>query len=294
MLLRKLLGLQPLISIGDQATATGLSAMMDGAVSHDQITRFLSKDDFDSKRLWKKVKPTVREIQSEDGCIIFDDTIVEKEWTDESDIICWHFDHAKGRNVKGVNLLNMVYCSQEICVPVGFEVVRKYAYCEIETKKQKRKADVGKNELMRNLFQLALKNQILLTTDTKLRMETIRMRIDHIFPSIMGILRLKYLKIKQHLNCFTLKSKLHIRINQIVFVKLRRLKGVLGQIFNSKNVAVEKVEKSGIVNLGMRKVGNIIPNPNEYGINTIRHYNETCEGKSNESCLKIVFKPTGQ
>ena len=149
-----------LISTSGQATATGLSAMMDGAVSHDQITRFLSKDDFDSKTLWKKVKPTVREIQSEDGCIIFDDTIVEKQWTDESDIVCWHFDHAKGRNVKGVNLLNMVYCSQEICVPVGFEVVRKYAYCEIETKKQKRKADVGKNELMRNLLQLALKNQI--------------------------------------------------------------------------------------------------------------------------------------
>ncbi len=149
-----------LISNNGQATATGLSAMMDGAVSHDQITRFLSKDDFDSKLLWKKVKPTVREIQSEDACIIFDDTIVEKQWTDESDIVCWHFDHAKGRSVKGVNLLNMVYCSQEICVPVGFEVVRKYAYCEIETRKEKRKADVGKNELMRNLLQMALKNQI--------------------------------------------------------------------------------------------------------------------------------------
>ena len=149
-----------LISNNGLATATGLSAMMDGAVSHDQITRFLSKEDFTSKTLWKKVKSTVREIQSDDGCIIFDDTIIEKQWTDESDLVCWHFDHAKGRNVKGINLLNMVYCSREVCIPVGFEVVRKYAYCDIETKKEKRKAHIGKNDLMRNLLQTALRNQI--------------------------------------------------------------------------------------------------------------------------------------
>ena len=55
-----------LISNNGLATATGLSAMVDGAVSHDQITRFLSKEDFTSKRLWKEVKSTVREIQSDE------------------------------------------------------------------------------------------------------------------------------------------------------------------------------------------------------------------------------------
>ncbi len=99
-------------------------------------------------------------IQSDDACIIFDDTIVEKRWTDESDIICWHFDHTKGRNVKGVNLLNMVYYSMDTSIPIGFEVIHKYAYCDIKTKEQKRKANVNKNELMRNMFQRALNNQI--------------------------------------------------------------------------------------------------------------------------------------
>ncbi len=149
-----------LISNTGLATATGLSAMTDGAVSHDQITRFLSKGDFNSKTLWRKVKPTVREIQSDDAYIIFNDTIVEKKWTDESDIICWHFDHTKGRNVKGVNLLNMVYYSMDTSIPIGFEVIHKYAYCDIKTKEQKKKANVNKNELMRSMFQRELNNQI--------------------------------------------------------------------------------------------------------------------------------------
>jgi hypothetical protein len=82
-----------LISGNGYATATGLSSMLDGKVSHDQITRFLSKNEFTSKDLWKRVKPTVREVESDDACLIFDDSVQEKKWTDESDIMCWHFDH---------------------------------------------------------------------------------------------------------------------------------------------------------------------------------------------------------
>jgi len=44
--------------------------MMDNEISHDQITRFLSKNKFDSKELWLKVKKTVREIESQDACLM--------------------------------------------------------------------------------------------------------------------------------------------------------------------------------------------------------------------------------
>jgi len=100
-----------LISGNGYATATGLSAMMDNEISHDQITRFLSKNEFTSKDLWKKVKNTVREIESNDACLIFDDTVQEKKWTDESDIMCWHFDHTVGKSVRGINMLNALYYS---------------------------------------------------------------------------------------------------------------------------------------------------------------------------------------
>jgi hypothetical protein len=40
-----------LISNSGYATATGLSSMLDGAVSHDKVTRFLSEREYTSKDL---------------------------------------------------------------------------------------------------------------------------------------------------------------------------------------------------------------------------------------------------
>lgn len=150
-----------LISNSGFATATGLSAMMDNRVSHDKITRFLSSEEFDSKQLWKMTKKTVREIESEDGCLIFDDTVQEKAWTDESEMMCYHFDHTKGKSVKGLNILNALYYSNDVAIPVAFEIVRKPIwYCEIDTKQEKRKSNVTKNELMRSMIQTCLANQL--------------------------------------------------------------------------------------------------------------------------------------
>ena len=95
-----------LICTNGVTTATGLSAMLEGEISHDRVTRFLSARGYGSKELWGEVKAIVRQIERDDGCLIFDDTIQEKAWTDENEIVCWHFDHCKGRSVKGINLLN--------------------------------------------------------------------------------------------------------------------------------------------------------------------------------------------
>jgi hypothetical protein len=134
---------------------------MDGSVSHDQITRFLSKNEFCSKDLWKQVKSTVREIESEDACLIFDDTIQEKQWTDESDIMCWHFDHTIGKSVRGINMLNALYYSNEVSIPVAFEIVSKpRQFSDIKTRKIKRESEVTKNELMRNMIKVAINNQL--------------------------------------------------------------------------------------------------------------------------------------
>src|SRR5690242_14770814 len=97
-----------------QTTATGLSALLSGAISHDKITRFLSEHEFTSLDLWKLVKPHVRKIQSDNAVLVIDDCIQEKQYTDESELICWHFDHAKGRNVKGINMLSALYVSQGV------------------------------------------------------------------------------------------------------------------------------------------------------------------------------------
>ena len=59
-----------LISSFGLTTATGLSALLDGALSHDRVSRFLSKSDLTSADLWHWVKPLVRKVQRDDGVLI--------------------------------------------------------------------------------------------------------------------------------------------------------------------------------------------------------------------------------
>lgn len=87
-----------LISQNQYATATGLSALLDGQISHDRVTRFLNNNQFNSKDLWLYIKPEIhRHEEEKGGVLIIDDSIEEKPYTDENEIICWHFSHAKGR-----------------------------------------------------------------------------------------------------------------------------------------------------------------------------------------------------
>jgi hypothetical protein len=44
-----------------------LSGLVDNAISHDPVTRFLSQQDFTSKELGKVIKKTVREIETGEG-----------------------------------------------------------------------------------------------------------------------------------------------------------------------------------------------------------------------------------
>ena len=150
-----------LLSTFGFATATGLSAMVEGEVSHDQVTRFLSGEDFTSKQLWQQVKSVVRSIENSDGVLIFDDTIQEKAWTDENELMCWHYDHVSGRNVLGINLLNALYYCNGASIPVAFELVKKpIQYCDLATRQLKRRSDVTKNELMRAMIDTCIRNEL--------------------------------------------------------------------------------------------------------------------------------------
>jgi hypothetical protein len=150
-----------LISTFGSATATGLSSMVDGDVSHDRVTRFLSEREYTSRDLWRQVKSTVRQIEREDGVLIFDDTIQEKAWTDENEVMCWHFDHCSGRSVRGINLLNALYYSGDVSIPVAFELVRKpLQFCDVKTRQVKRASEVTKNELMRSMIATCVNNTL--------------------------------------------------------------------------------------------------------------------------------------
>jgi hypothetical protein len=95
-----------LMSAFGQTTGTGLSELLAGTISHHRIQRFLAQHEFTSGDLWHIVQPHVPAIQSEAGVIIVDDSIAEKPDTDENDILCWHYDQAQDRQVKGINFLS--------------------------------------------------------------------------------------------------------------------------------------------------------------------------------------------
>jgi hypothetical protein len=52
--------------------------MVGGDVRHDRMTRFLSGRDYTFRDLWLQVKTMVREVQTAEGVLIFDDPIQEK------------------------------------------------------------------------------------------------------------------------------------------------------------------------------------------------------------------------
>ena len=151
-----------LLSSFGQTTATGLSRLVDGEVSHDQISRMLSSEKITAQKWWQMVKPHVRAIESEDGVMIVDDSIVEKPHTDENDLICWHYDHSKGQVVKGINFITTFYYTQGAGLPVTFELVEKTEhYIDDKSGKEKRKSPVTKNEQYRQMLKQMVINQIL-------------------------------------------------------------------------------------------------------------------------------------
>ena len=148
-----------LVSFG-QTTATGLSSLLNGDLSHDQITRFLSEKDYDSKDLWREVKSSVRKIESDEGVLIFDDTVEEKAHSKMNDLICWHYDHNVNRSVKGINMLNCVYSSNNVDIPVCYELITKTLRSNIKTQKEERKSDKTKNEMLREMIQVCVGNAL--------------------------------------------------------------------------------------------------------------------------------------
>jgi hypothetical protein len=143
-----------LISSTQLTTCTGLSKVLDGAISHDKFTRLLSKGRFDSKSLWKQSKVTAQEIsQSKFTKVLsFDDSIMPKPHTKENALNCWHFDHCSGRNIKGVQFLTALFNTQEMNVPVMMELIKKEVVTiNQKTGKEKRESKVSKNELFRSM-----------------------------------------------------------------------------------------------------------------------------------------------
>jgi len=132
--------------------------MMEDTISHDKFTRLLSSGYMDEEYLWRNAKPICHEIREEEAVFIVDESVEAKPYTDENELICWHYDHASGRHVKGVSMLSGLYHSQGMSVPAGVEFVTKPIQTINKKGKPARKSREGKNKLFRKLVAHAFYN----------------------------------------------------------------------------------------------------------------------------------------
>ena len=125
-----------LITSFGQTSATNLEKALDAEISHDAITRFLSDRLLTSRDYWKLVKPVIRKVETKDAFLALDDFIVEKPDSEQNASISYHYDHTQNRSVKGFNVIDVVYVTEEARVPLDFEMILKtdYAFDPIQGK----------------------------------------------------------------------------------------------------------------------------------------------------------------
>jgi len=119
-----------LVSSTGPTTATGLSRRLDGALSHDHITRWLSRTALGSPALWRAATPVIRPAEAqrrtgEFAVLIVDDTMLEKAHTGANELICTYYDPSQQRFIKGLNLVSLPYQTGAVALPIAAELVAK-------------------------------------------------------------------------------------------------------------------------------------------------------------------------
>lgn len=150
-----------LLSSTGQTSATGLSRLFGGAISHDQVTRLLTNAYWDSKTLWRQAKALVRQAEQdlkpeEFAVLIVDDSVLEKAHTDENAMICTHWDHSQQRYIKGLNFVTLLYQAHAVAVPIAAELIEKTEpVWDAKTQQTKYKSPYTKNEYLRQMLHVA-------------------------------------------------------------------------------------------------------------------------------------------
>ena len=106
----------------------------------------------------------MRKVQNDEGVLILDNTVIAQPYSKVNEVVNYHYDHAHGSIVKGVNLLTLLVQYGDVNFPVGFETVIKD---QIYIKRNKHGRDImGRksrytiNELACTLVKQALANAI--------------------------------------------------------------------------------------------------------------------------------------
>ena len=144
-----------------QSTATGLSNLVEGKVSHDTITRSLHQHSYGSAQLWQVVRPFIEQIADPNAVLTLDDTVEAKAYMEQNPLIRFHYDHCQQKALKGINQLTALYTAQVHSLPVAYELIEKdLPILDKKTGKTKWVSRVSKQERFRRLIRQTLVNNL--------------------------------------------------------------------------------------------------------------------------------------
>jgi len=81
-------------------------------VSHDAINRYLAKDKLTPALLWEHISNDV--IQSHQGYLLFDDTVLDKTNSTAIEIARWQYSGNAGKVIQGIGVVTCVYYNPEV------------------------------------------------------------------------------------------------------------------------------------------------------------------------------------
>lgn len=130
-----------LISNHNRYSGVELSKTSGDLLSHDSVSRWLEDEDFDSKNLWSHVE---KMIEKETGYLIGDDSVLNKRFSRENELVGRHWSGNEHHLICGIDLVNLLWTKGEECIPCDYRIYQS------EEKKTK-----TKNQYFREMLATA-------------------------------------------------------------------------------------------------------------------------------------------
>jgi SRSO17 transposase len=108
-----------LIASQKQYSSSELSRLSPISVSHDTVSRWLSRDKLTPKIVWQEAMSLV---DLEDGYLVIDDTVLDKPFSKEIPLVKNQYSGRHHRTVNGIDLVNLLWTNGEKIVPVDYRV----------------------------------------------------------------------------------------------------------------------------------------------------------------------------
>jgi hypothetical protein len=80
-------------------------------LSHDLVNRYLKEEKLTARVIWEQVSSSI--IQSERGYLLFDDTVLDKRYSQAIEGVRWQYSGNAHQVIRGVGLVNCIYVNPE-------------------------------------------------------------------------------------------------------------------------------------------------------------------------------------